>query len=160
MEALLEHPVQCYIFAVALQMSGAIILILYFCGKTKDRILKEYFPGSNTVERDENNKVILDKGKIRNCAAKIYMNRLAVIYIAFGYLVGIYGSIEACSADYVLIMVILISCIFVIAGQWFSIIFSSIIYREDWKLDYDEISDIADTFATDAEIDEIFKDDF
>lgn len=157
MEVLFQHPISCYIFAMAFQLTGAILLLVYFCGHTKDRIYREYFPGSNIIERDNNNKVTLEMSKIRDCVRNIYLNRMAFIYITMGYVLGVYGEVKSLNKNTAMLVIVCTTIIFIVISYVVSTAISKILYRENWLMDYDEISDIADTTMTIEEIDEICK---
>ena len=99
-----------FIGMLAFQLAGAVILLLNCCKGNKKAVIKNCFPGSNVVERDNNNNCTIPKEKLQESAHKIYLN-----IVAFG----------------------------------------------DEKVPYNELAkDGVDTFATNKEVDDMFKDIF
>ena len=64
---LLKPQVIMYIFSLAFQMAGAMILIIKYFKNAKDTLLKEYFYGNVSVEQyeDAQDEVELKKGKLQ-----------------------------------------------------------------------------------------------
>ena len=138
--------IEIYILSISFQVSGGLILLLWSFGRTKEKVFQLYFPGSNIVERDENNKVCLDKKKLRKKAVNIYMNRFAFICLIIGYGLSLFGDIS----DYnrwKALCIIGIESIFII-------LISIIYFRKDEYIDFDNLEDV-DTFTSDAEISSI-----
>ena len=52
---LLKAEVITYVLSLAFQVAGAVLLIIKYLGRTRERIIEEYFPGSNVAKRDGNN---------------------------------------------------------------------------------------------------------
>lgn len=72
-----------YILSLSLQIAGAVLLIIKYLGRTRERIIEEYFPGRSIVKRDDNNVTRLEKSKVQKCARKVYDNRMAFVFIFF-----------------------------------------------------------------------------
>ncbi len=150
-----------YVLSLAFQVSGAVLLIIKYCGNTKDRIIDEYFPGSNIVIRDKKDNTKLEKKKIQKCAQIIYDNRAAFIFIAIGYILTIFGdSQEKICKIYILGYVIVLTIVLIVVEKSISIIISKVIYKNDISIAYSEIEDIVDTLPTEDEMDEIFNNVF
>ena len=48
------------VVSISLQLSGAVILLLWCLkGTSKEQIVRKYFPGSNTVKRDDEDNCVL-----------------------------------------------------------------------------------------------------
>lgn len=145
-----------YILSLSFQVAGAVLLIIKYWGKTKDRIVDEYFPGSNIIERDEEDNIKLEKEKVQVCARNIYDNRMAFVFIAIGYILSIFGSMNSISKIYILILVILFTVIIIVIEKKISMEISKRYYIEDIIMSYDEVAYIADTVPTDEEIKALF----
>ena len=128
----------CYVGAISFQLAGAVLLLIGFCGKTWDRILNLYFPGSNFANVKDG-MVELEKEKIQKCARKIYQNRVAFLYISLGYILGVYGEIVVSDKNSIIVGIVLGSIGLIIFEQIVSCIISRIIYRKDIKEEYAEL---------------------
>lgn len=146
-----------YSLSLSFQVAGAVLLIIKYWGKTKDRIVDEYFPGSNIIERDEEDNIKLEKEKVQVCARNIYDNRMAFVFIAIGYILSIFGSMNSISKIYILILVILFTVIIIVIEKKISMEISKRYYIEDIIMSYDEVAYIADTVPTDEEIKALFN---
>jgi len=146
-----------YIFSLAFQVAGAVILIIKYFGKTKERIIEEYYPGSNIAERDENNTIVLEKEKLQTCARKIYDNRASFSFIAIGYILSIFGDISNQCKVCVLMMTVTCTVTIILIEKGVAIILSKIFYRKDEKIPFDKVKHIADTAMTQDEVSKMFN---
>lgn len=147
-----------YILSLAFQVAGAVLLIIKYCGKTKQRIIREYFPGSNIIERDDDDMVHLEKEKVQECVKRIYDNRISFAYIAIGYVLSIFGESTNRSKAEIMFYMIFSTIALILVEKIISSIFARLLYRADLEMNYSEIEDIADTVMTRKEIDEILYD--
>lgn len=93
-----------YIAAISFQLAGALLLICHYMRNTENQIKESYFSQDAIIEVD-NGKVTLRKEKIRIKAAEIYVNRISFIYIAIGYIIGIFGDIQKMKQVFVVVAV-------------------------------------------------------
>lgn len=149
-----------YILSLAFQVAGAVLLIIKYCGKTKQRIISEYFPGSNVIERDDDDRVHLKKEKVQECVKRIYDNRISFAYIAIGYVLSIFGESSNSSKVEILFYMIFFTITLILIEKIISSAFARLLYRTDIEMEYSEIEDIADTVATEKEMDEMLDDIF
>lgn len=154
---LLETESIAYILSLAFQVAGAVLLIIKYCGNTKQRIIDEYFPGSNIAERDENDNAKLEKEKVQKCAQTIYDNRAAFVFIAIGYILSVFGDAQDKCKLCMLAYVIVFTMAIIVLEKRISIKISKVIYRNDIEIPYNDIKNRADTEATESEIDEMFN---
>ena len=152
---LLKIEVIAYVLSLSFQVAGAVLLIIKYFGKTKERIIEEYFPGSNIAERDENDNSTLEKEKVRFCVRNIYDNRMAFLFIAVGYILSIFGEVNGECKLCILMFVIACTVAIILLEKAFSIIVSNLIYKNDITVPYDNLKDRADTVITENEIREI-----
>lgn len=80
------------IVASSLQLSGALILLLYAFGSIRERVFASLFSSISFVQRDEDGKVLIPKVKLIKAAKRLYMNRVSFIYISVGFLLEIFVS--------------------------------------------------------------------
>lgn len=158
----MEKVTVIYIIAISLQLAGAVILIINYCRNTHDQIIDRYFPGSNLVERDKKDNIVLEKERVQEVVREIYMNRCAFGYIGAGYIVGIYGEAGKMNKCIISLLVIIGNFLLIALGQ---IIINSIIkhrYKEDIEVPYSLVVNKADVLPTKKEMEEaigdIFKD--
>lgn len=153
---LLKAEVITYVLSLAFQVAGAVLLIIKYLGKTRERIIEEYFPGSNVAKRDENNMATLDKERVQICAQKIYDNRMAFLFIAIGYILSVFGSINGECKIYILLFVIVSTAVIIGVEKGMSIIVSKVIYKNDILTPYSNLEDRVETIITNEEIDKMF----
>ena len=146
--------IEIYILSISFQVSGGLILLLWSFGRTKEKVFQLYFPGSNIVERDENNKVCLDKKKLRKKAVNIYMNRFAFICLIIGYGLSLFGDISDYNRWKALCIIGIESIFIILISIIISNVLSIIYFRKDEYIDFDNLEDV-DKFTSDAEISSI-----
>lgn len=128
-----------YILALALQVAGAVILIIKYLGKTKDRIKSEYFPGAGIANNDGNDNAIINLIDVRKCVKRIYANRAAFIYIALGYATSIFGDKSDCNNWCLLVYVATETIILIFLKMVIAHILTHIFYKEDMLVPYKEL---------------------
>ena len=153
---ILNPGVITYVLSLAFQIAGAVLLIIKYWGRTRERIIDEYFPGSNIIGRDDENNAHLEKRKVQKCARIIYHNRMAFLFIAIGYGLSVFGETSGVCRWCLALYVALCTIILILFERAISIVISKVFYREDIVLPYSEIEDIADTVITSSEIDAMF----
>lgn len=124
------------ILSIALQLSGAILLMVKFWGKRKAEILQQYFNSSESICRDDGEEVVLHKEKLQKIFKEIYLTRFSFFYIVCGYLLSVFDlSISKCCA---VLAILLISSILILLAYSISILICRIKYSKDLKISYDE----------------------
>ncbi len=105
-----------YAISIALQLSGAVLLIIkYWFGSSKDQLA--------SIQRKrthiENETIVIgDTGPSdQEFIEELWICRIAFLYIATGYIVGIWGNIESTNRYCLALLIAFISCILVIAGK-------------------------------------------
>lgn len=144
----MEKVTVIYIIAISLQLAGAVILIINYCRNTHNQIIDRYFPGSNLVERDNKDNIVLEKERVQEVVREIFMNRCAFFYIGAGYIVGIYGEAGKTNKCIISILVIIGSFLLIVLGE---IILNGIVkkrYKEDMEIPYNSVASKADALPT------------
>lgn len=144
-----------YVMSIALQVSGSILLLLfYFRGKTKDLVIREYFPGSNIARRDEQNNITLEKEKLQETVVLIYKNRIAFVMLACGYLIGIFGRNDGHDLAVAGLVVVMTVFMIVLTNEICRLVAQKR-YQTDEMIPYDSVKEYVGTTLSQAEIDEI-----
>ena len=149
------------IISISLQLSGAVILLLWCLkGASKEQIVRKYFPGSNTVKRDDEDNCVLSKEKLQSITSEVYVNALAFVDLIIGYLSayfvkGTFIPIAAVALT-ALLTTALIACEYVIARK-----FAAYKYPADMIIPYSYLEKYGvDTFATDKEVNDMLNEVF
>lgn len=143
-----------FIFMLAFQLSGALLLLLNSVKGGKESVIKHCFPGSNVVERDENNNCKIPKEKLQKSAHEIYLNRTAFSYLAIGYLIAAGSPTTEVQIVLVVVKMIVLTFAMLVFGYYFSRFCAKRIYSEDISIPYDKLEGV-DTNITNQEIDDI-----
>lgn len=152
--------VQIYNISIALQIAGALILLLWSLGNTRDKVIKGYFPGSNIAERNDENKVCLDKEKLRRKAEDIYMNRYAFVCLIIGYGASLFGELIDYNRWKAFVIIEVESICIILIGIIVSKLLARITFKEDEIIDFSKLEGV-DTCMTDRETEstkDIFSD--
>lgn len=95
-----------YIIAISLQLSGALLLLLYAFPTKRDDLIKS-FAKSSVIFRDNNtDKIFYNTQAFTDMCKNAYLNKFAFIYILAGYVVGIFGEIGAVNKAMVMLYVL------------------------------------------------------
>lgn len=148
-----------FLISLALQVSGALILILFCWGNTERRVLNTIFSATSSVHREDDNTVIISRGKLIRAHKNVLLNRTAFILIAIGYLLSLFGSNEGIIAWIGLIIVLLMSTILVAIGVLTVHVIAKVCNRKDKVYPFEELCSKLDndvvTNMIKSEIDEI-----
>ena len=146
-----------FISMLVFQLSGALLLLLNCIKSGKKSVIGNCFPGSNVVERDENNNCKIPKEKLQESAHKIYLNIVAFVDLVIGYLFAAFSPTADVQIELVLVKVIVATVILLVLEYYFSYFCAKRIYAKYINVSYDELEGV-DTFITKQEIDDMFKD--
>lgn len=104
---MLNCSVLAYVGAISLQLSGALLLLLYAFSTKRSNLVKS-FAKSRMIHRDNNTgEITYNEQAFIDMCKNIYLNKLAFIYIFVGYIVGIFG--ETGTANKVLVTVYILA---------------------------------------------------
>ena len=138
------------------QLSGALLLLLNCIKSGKDAVIKNCFPGSNIVERDENNNCKIPREKLQESAHKIYLNIVAFVDLVIGYLFAVFSPTADVQIELVLVEVIVATVILLMLEYYISRFCAKRIYAKDISIPFDELDGV-DTTVTEQEIEDLFK---
>ncbi len=147
-----------YVFAVSFQIAGAVILLLKYCRNTRQRIIKEYYPGAGIANNDGEDNAILEVRYVRECVREIYLSRSALAHIALGYALSIFGE-KGKAPSICVFLGVLIATLVLIAITYFMVKgLAKVKCKEDIKIPYTDLPDYVSGTMTTKELDRIFKD--
>lgn len=150
-----------YLMSLSLQLSGALILIVFYWRRTEYKVLNRIFPVNTSIHRDDDNTVIISKEKLYRAYKEVLQNRIAFILIAAGYLLCLFGNADGICAWLGFIVVLVVSIMLLGIGNYVSHIISKVRYKKDCIYDYEELLSIlesdVDTNIITQEIDDICK---
>ena len=148
-----------FVGMLVFQLSGALILLLNSVKCRNERIIKNCFPGSNFVERDENNNCKIEKEKLQKSAHNTYLNMIAFVDLVVGYVLAVFNPTSSNEICLVLLEVILFTCILLGAEYKLTLSCAKIIYENDMVIPFKNLDGV-DTVITSKEIDVIFNDEY
>lgn len=143
-----------FVFMLAFQLSGALLLLLNSVKSGKASVIKNCFPGSNVVERDENNNCKVPREKLQKSAHEIYLNIVAFLYLFIGYLFAAFCPTTGVRIGLVTVKMIALTFALLVFGYYFSRFCAKRIYSEDISIPYDKLEGV-DTNITNQEVDDI-----
>lgn len=146
-----------YVFALAFQISGAIILILKYWGNTQQRIIDEYYPGAGIANNDGDDNAVLEVDRVRDCAIEIYSNRAAFIFIAIGYTLSIFGEKGTIGNIIILVLVIVMSLLLIFAERKVVRMIADYFYKEDIIISYDYLPKHIDRTMSNRDLDDLLS---
>ena len=147
-----------YLMSLALQVSGALILIFYYWGNTERRVLNIIFPANSSVHREDDDIVIISKEKLRKAHGEVMLNRIAFAFIAAGYLISLFGKNEGVKPLVGLVIVIAFNVALIAVGVMVSNLIAKAWNRNDRVFQYDDLcekveSDVSSNY-TKSELEE------
>ena len=145
-----------FISMLVFQLSGALLLLLNCIKSGKDAVIKNCFPGSNIVERDENNNCKIPREKLQESAHKIYLNIVAFVDLVIGYLFAVFSPTADVQIELVLVEVIVATVILLMLEYYISRFCAKRIYAKDISVPFNELENV-DTTITDQEIEDMLK---
>ena len=152
----MSWPNILYFISIALQVSGALILILFCWGNTEKRVLNTIFPANTSVHREDDDTVIISKDKLFKAHKEILLNRNAFLFIGAGYLLSLFGDNDGICVCMGLIVVLIMSVAFMGIGWLTAYLIAKMSNRNDRIYSYEEFCSKVDndvvTNYTKAEI--------
>lgn len=148
-----------FVGMLVFQLSGALILLLNSVMCSKERIIKNCFPGSNFIERDENDNCKIEKEKLQKSAHNTYLNMIAFADLVVGYVLAVFSPTSSTEICLVLLKVIVLTCILLGAEYKLTLFCAKNIYANDLVIPFKNLDGV-DTVATEKEFDAIFNDEY
>lgn len=145
-------------FMLSFQLAGGLILLLNGLKTSKQAIIKNCFPGTNVVERDNEDNCVIPKEKMQASACSVILNNVAFADLVIGYGIAALSPVAQWSQMLTFVMVLILTTV-MIGFEWYGIKrFSKAVYAEDEKVPYAQLKmNGVDTIMTLKEIDEICK---
>lgn len=148
-----------FVGMLVFQLSGALILLLNSVKCGKESIIKNCFPGSNVVERDENNNCKIEKEKLQKSAHNTYLNMIAFVDLTVGYILAVFSPTSTTKICLVLLAVIVFTCVLLFLEYILALFYAKIKYANDMEIPFKNLDGV-DTIITNKEIDAILNDEY
>ena len=149
-----------YSLSISLQVTGSILLLIYFWGNTRDRIIHQYFPGSRIPETDKNDEITLGKERVQKEAVTIYKNRVAFVLLGLGYLIGIFGANSGGHNGLIVLSVAIMTVFLIVVVEVLCRKVAERNYPEDLKEPSKNVEGFVDSVAGEESVDAMFEDVF
>lgn len=152
-----------FVGMLVFQLAGALILLINSINGSKGAVIKNCFPGSNIVERDDYDNCVLPKENLRNSAHRIHLNIIAFFDLVIGYGIAAFSPCAAYPTICTVIMVLGGAILLSLIEYVISRLVACIKYRGDLIVAYRELEKHGvETITTNKEIIEminsVFKD--
>lgn len=149
------------VISISLQLTGAVILLLWCLkGANKEQIIRKYFPGSNTVKRDDDDNCVLNKEKLQAITSEVYVNALAFVDLIIGYLIA-YFVTDTFEPMVAVVLTILLTAVLIISEHIIARKLAACKYPNDIVIPYSNLEKYGvDTFATDKEVSDMLDEVF
>lgn len=139
--------------SISLQLSGALLLLLWSFSKVSKNVLNMCFPGIVFAKRKENGDVYIDRDIIRSKVKTILLNVCAFCYITAGYLLPIFSDDSVKNQWFTFELIVVLTVVFLVSAYLISMLVSVVWIRKDRILTDDEIAEYnIPTYATEQEI--------
>ncbi len=129
-----------FIVMIVFQLSGALILLFNLVDSRKDKVIKNCFPGSSIVIRDENNYCFISKAKLQKSARTIYLNIFAFVDLVIGYALAAFDPQTDISSFIRVIIIISASMLLSLIESNLCNYMARKKYNENLKIPYDSIA--------------------
>ena len=150
-----------YLLSLALQVSGALILILFCLNNTERRVLNTIYSATSTIHREDDNTVIISKEKLRKAYKEVLLNRIGFIFIAAGYLLSLFGTNDGICHWTGFAIALVASVVLIGIGVAVAHVIAYVCNRHDRRYQYEDLCSKLDkeidTNLIKSEIDELFK---
>ena len=130
-----------YEISISLQLSGAVLLLLWSFSKMSKNVLNMCFPGIVFASRRANGDTYIDRNIIRSKVKTILLNVCAFCYITLGYLLPIFSDSNTENRLYTFVSVVVLTIIFIVGAHLISKLVSIVWIRKDRTLTDDEIAE-------------------
>lgn len=84
-----------YAVSISLQVAGALMLMINSISTKRKRVIQR-FAGHSLIYRDNNtNEITYDEKVFKDTYKEAYLSKCAFLYIAMGYFMGIFATIDS-----------------------------------------------------------------
>lgn len=122
-----------YILSISFQLAGALLLMVNVLSTKRDKVIRR-FVGRGTLYRDNNtNEISYDKNALKDTFKDAYLSKLAFLYIAVGYFMGVFGSVNGYCKMITAITIIIATALLILLSHlavYFILKFSKKVNRE------------------------------
>ena len=104
----------CYIASIALQVSGALLLVWYATSAKRENVIRRFFGNGIVTNDSETNEIVYDEEAFFQEYKITYISKWSFIYILAGYVLGVFGKLPNDSINCKLKAIILIIALLVL----------------------------------------------
>lgn len=124
-------------------------------------VVRNCFPGSNVVERDDNDICVIPKEKLQVTAHTLYLNIAAFADLVVGYLIAAFSPVSTFGTVYTVLGAVGTTVVLLSLEYCLCRMVAKIVYAKDMKVEYSELEENGvDTTITNREIEDMFNDVF
>lgn len=150
-----------FVGMLAFQLAGALILLLNCVKGNRKTVVRNCFPGSNVVERDDNDNCVITKEKLQASAHTLYLNIAAFTDLVVGYLIAAFSPVSTFGIACTVLGVIGTTVVLLMFEYYLCRWIAKTVYAKDMKIKYSELEENGvDTIITNREIEDMFNDVF
>lgn len=147
-----------YEISISLQLSGALLLLLWSFSKMSTNVLNMCFPGVVFAKRKENGDLYIEKAIIKRKVETILLNVCAFVFIAAGYLYSIFAENDLNNPMDKCCTIVLLTVLFLIAACVISKCIAAACAKKDHILTEEEIEKYnIPTYMTEQEVSDLFS---
>ena len=108
-----------YIISISLQLAGALLVLFFAVSTKRQAVIKSFAGASGIISRDNDTMQIqYSHDSFKETYRTAYLSKCAFVFIALGYFLGVFGSIEWKYKIVVGIMIILLTAIIMCITYW------------------------------------------
>lgn len=150
-----------YIISISLQISGALLLMLFSLSTNRKKVIKNFI-NKDIITKDSDERIDYNKEELKETFKTAYLNKFSFGFIALGYLIGVIGEIDYSYKLVIILGIIIFTLIFMILA--YLIVHFIMKYSKEVNKELTEEEMIAYnidptiTMVTQNDIDELFKD--
>jgi hypothetical protein len=153
----------CYIFSISLQIAGALLLIFFLISTKRENIIRNFFGRGIILKNGNTKEIIYNKEAFLEEYRNAYLNKCSFIYIAVGYVLGIFGELKPECKLVAFFMVVLLSMLIMFLSIFGSKFLVKIFIKKSGDITDDELKKLGiepDLESISNEnIDSLFTDD-
>lgn len=105
-----------YVISISLQVTGAILLLLFNMSCNRDKVIQKFVEERGSVIGIDD-KINYDLKSLKAQFEVAYINKMSFLYIALGYLLGIFSEIIDTKKRYIFICVTVATLILIIVSK-------------------------------------------
>lgn len=98
-----------YVFAISLQISGAVMLLWYSASTKRDDVIKRFMKRRFVSENKNTNSIEYDEKTYKEEFKVAYLNKISFGYIAVGYIINVWGDCSSFCKIFIVMVIVICS---------------------------------------------------